>query len=270
MEWIEAYNLLKEYKDKNHNVNVPAKFVTDTTYSIPNFSLGSWVNTQRYAYQTNTLLRYRKIKLNELGMIWNSFDYTWNKYYTLACNYYTKYGNLDVPTGYKTKDGINYDAEGLPLANWIHIQRNQYQTKTLYEEREYLLNLIGMIWNCYDNTWESYYDLACQYYESNGNLVVNFDYVSNNLCLGHWISEQRQEYRLGKLSQYRIDKLEDIGMVWNTHDYIWEQYYDLATKYYEFYGNLNVNRRFTTKDGINADIEGLSLGQWICLQRSDY
>lgn len=50
----------------------------------------------------------------------------------------------------------------------------------------------------------------------------------------------------------------------------WDFYYRLAKTYYEHYGNLLVNSRFRTKDGINYDEEGRALGRWVRLQREVY
>ena len=47
-----------------------------------------------------------------------------------------------------------------------------------------------------------------------------------------------------------------MGMVWNTLDYIWEENYAEAVKYYCQHGDLNVPQKYTTDSGVK-------LGQWI-------
>ena len=49
--------------------------------------------------------------------------------------------------------------------------------------------------------------------------------------------------------------------------YTWKDSYELARSYYNFYGNLDVPRNFRTDDGINYDIYGYRLGDWIAEMR---
>ena len=48
----------------------------------------------------------------------------------------------------------------------------------------------------------------------------------------------------------------------------WMDYYELAKKYYEAYGNLEIPRKFKTNDGVTYDPNGkINLGAWIAYQR---
>lgn len=49
--------------------------------------------------------------------------------------------------------------------------------------------------------------------------------------------------------------------------YTWEDSYNLAKKYYEANGNLNISRSFRTDDGVNYDVYGYRLGDWIADMR---
>lgn len=49
--------------------------------------------------------------------------------------------------------------------------------------------------------------------------------------------------------------------------YTWKDSYELARSYYNFYGDLDVPRNFRTDDGINYDIYGYRLGDWIAEMR---
>ena len=46
--------------------------------------------------------------------------------------------------------------------------------------------------------------------------------------------------------------------------------YELAKKYYEHYGNLEVPQRFKTIDGYTYDENGYAIGNWISTQRQAY
>ena len=48
----------------------------------------------------------------------------------------------------------------------------------------------------------------------------------------------------------------------------WNDYYELARKYYETHGDLEITREFQTNDGVNYDLNGkINLGRWITNQR---
>ncbi len=135
--------------------------------------------------------------------------------------------------------------------------------------------------------WMFMYKLAKRYSEKKGNLLIPFYFKTKNgytynkdgLNLGRWIQNQRQKYcgnLNGKLFSQQIDLLNEIGMVWyvkeneETVNNIWMDKYKLAKKYYEYYGNLNINHDFKTIDGINFEKNGIKLGLWIKMQKQIY
>ena len=201
---------------------------------------------------------------------------TWDEKYQIAKKYYEKHGNLLIP--------YNYKINGINLGHWISKQRKDYKNNKLIQERIDLLNEIEMVWNIKghtskpkdtsinDDIWEEKYELAKKYYEEHGNLLVPQKYKINGVYLGHWISNQRELYKAGLLSEKRIKKLEAIGMVWYVEkadkyniekfNTIWEEKYELAKKYYEEHGNLLVPQSY--------EINGVYLGHWICNQRINY
>ena len=56
------------------------------------------------------------------------------------------------------------------------------------------------------------YQIAKDYYEKHGNLAINL--LSGSL--GLWISNQRQNYKMQKLTEEQFEALNAIGMIWNT------------------------------------------------------
>ena len=61
-------------------------------------------------------------------MIWDSLDYFWKQNFKLAKEHYLTYGNLDIPTNYKSTDGKH-------LGNWILRQRQLYKSNSLTDEQ---------------------------------------------------------------------------------------------------------------------------------------
>lgn len=130
-----------------------------------------------------------------------------------------------------------------------------------------------------DIQWNKMYQLAKVYYESNHNLDIPIEFtIKDNkentiIPLGRWISTQRSNYKIGKMSIDRIDKLDSIGMIWDRktvrdsfrryEDYNdWDKIYELAKVYYINNGNLD--------DSEKIIIDGFRLDYWIQNQRHDY
>ena len=55
-----------------------------------------------------------------------------------------------------------------------------------------------------------------------------------------------------------------------TPDDQWDRMYKLAKAYYDTHGDLLIPQRFNTTNGIDKDINGNNLGQWINTQRQRY
>ena len=66
-----------------------------------------------------------------------------------------------------------------------------------------------------EDEWLEKYQIAKNYYEANGDLLIPATYISNNgIKIGSWIRTQRAFRKNGLLSEKRISMLNEIGMVW--------------------------------------------------------
>lgn len=85
--------------------------------------------------------------------------------------------------------------------------------------------------------------------------------------MGNWISRQRQKYfkykNYKELDKDKIDKLNSIKMIWDPYNYKCMEKYNLAKKYYNDNGNLNIPSNYITENGIK-------LGMWIRCQRKGF
>lgn len=248
--WDMYYASAKQYYKENGNLEVPARYITEESYA-----LGSWLNNQK-AIRKGTIvgkLTEDQIqKLDSIGMIWDSLDYFWEQNFKLAKEYYLTYGNLDIPTNYKSTDGKH-------LGNWILRQRQLYKSNSLSDEQIKKLDSIGMDWmDRVDRIWENGFIEAKNYSEEYGNLSVPKNYRSNtDFPLGIWIQRQRSLYKNKKISDNRIKRLTDVGMNWNPDN--WESRFDLVKQYYEEHGNINISQKEV--------IQGVWLGKWIISQK---
>ena len=64
-------------------------------------------------------------------MVYSFKEASWHFMYDLACNYYNKYNNLDIPTGFRTFDGITYDKDGYNLYLWVFRQKLAYKNRNI-------------------------------------------------------------------------------------------------------------------------------------------
>lgn len=187
---------------------------------------------------------------------------SWDMMYQAAKQYFADHGDLEVPKRYMT-------LEGFSLGMWITTQRSVRagsRSGRLTDEQIKKLDAIGMRWeSAADAAWESKYALAKAYYAEHGNLLVSADEVYQSVRLGSWITNLRSARKSGirseQLTPERIAALDEIGMVWDVPDYLWEQNYHAAVEYHRAHGNLDVPSYYVAENGIK-------LGNWLSTLRS--
>jgi len=183
-----------------------------------------------------------------------SLSSSWDESYLLAKEFYNEHGHLNAPKRYVTENGFS-------LGTWLGTQRRVRAgliPGNLTQHRIQLLDEIGMEWdNRLEQSWERGYTHAMKYYENHGHLDVKAAYTTEDgFRLGAWITNTRQTRLQGKavLSAERIDRLDEIGMIWSKLDYLWERNYAAATRYYREHGNLNTPHDYTDSDGVRLGI----------------
>ena len=281
--WNMMYELAKKYYKHYGDLKIPRFFKTINGYETDEkgYNFGEWISRQRVKYKKGTLSEDKIKKLEEIGMIFGiGKQDAWNIMYELAKKYYEHYGDLKIPRSFKTINGYETDEKGYKLGVWITTQKTNYNKSILSEDRIKKLEEIGMIFeNVNDVTWNMMYELAKKYYEYYGDLKISCSFKTVNgyevdekgYNLGFWISNQRVKYKNGTLSEDKIKKLEEIGMIFeNVNDDTWNMIYELAKKYYGHYGNLKISINFKTINGYKADENGYNLGTWIGSQRMNY
>ncbi len=213
---------------------------------------------------------------NFLSDYYKKINRTWMFYYELAKKYYEAYGDLEIPVTFKTNDGVTYDPNGkINLGRW---KTNQRQRCLPESERGKLLSQIGMRFENKISTlsWKEMYEYAKKYYEAYGDLEIPQKFKTNDgvtydpngkIKLGGWITNQRQrclpESEQGKLLLQISMRFENI-----ISTLTWKEMYELAKKYYETQGDLEIPAKFKTNDGATDDPSGkINLGKWITTQR---
>ena len=259
VSWQTMFEQAKKYYSENGDLEVPARFITNDGYS-----LGHWIYNQRAVrkgQQTGNLSEEQIEKLNSIGMRWDLYtDYSWEKNFNAAKNYYEKNGHLDVPSRFVTRDG-------LPLGAWLSSLRTWKSSgihpKYLSAERKKQLESIGMIWSKLDYYWEQNFSEALRYYRKNGDLLVPSNFVTDNgVRLGSWIFRQRKLHsgscKGTPLTAEQTARLNSIGMVWEPED-PWLMSFNLVKGYYKEHGNINISQ--------STVVNGVWLGKWIAEQK---
>ena len=270
-KWSENYELAKKYFEHHGDLNIACKFKTINGYEYDEsgVNLGWWLDKQRH---NEALSKEKKELLLAIGMYFEDYvDLQWNKNYELAKKYFEYHGDLNIACKFKTINGYEYDESGVNLGEWLRQQRSR---KNLSEENKKKLLKIGMYFGgVNDLKWNKNYELAKKYYEYHGNLKISknfktlngYEYDEAGVSLGVWLAKQRFN---NNLSKERKKLLSDIGIHFEDYnDVQWNKYYELAKKYYEHYGNLNVLARFKTINGYEYDETGVNLGMWLAHQR---
>ena len=112
------------------------------------------------------------------------------------------------------------------------------------------LDDIGMIWSMSEKQWDEHYQIAKRYYKEHGNLLIKETEQIDDLKMGYWIVSQRGQYKAGKLSEDRIDKLNAIGMCWDVLKEGSDKIYNLCEEYHKTHGNLLIPQHYSV-DGAN-------------------
>lgn len=266
-KWMSLYDVAAAYYHEHGNLNVPSEYVTPG-----GVLLGKWVARQRYAYlnpdrSSARVTPERKALLDKLGMVWEKYD-PWQERYDLALAYKTEHGDLEIPSVYKTADGVW-------LGSWVSRQRQALNSgsSALSSERRKLLRTLfkgerrpsdpaadhGTV---REANWERNFRSAARYARKYKHLLVPASYVdSDGVRLGVWISNLRAA-RKNRPDSYQvtpahIKKLNSIGMVWDARDAKWGTAYQQAKAYYKAHGNLHAAANY------KSDETGFCLGDWL-------
>lgn len=266
-KWMSLYDVAAAYYHEHGNLNVPSEYVTPD-----GILLGKWVARQRYAYlnpdrSSARVTPERKALLDKLGMVWEKYD-PWQERYDLALAYKTEHGDLEIPSVYKTADGVW-------LGSWVSRQRQTLNSgsSALSSERRKLLRTLfkgerrpsdpaadhGTV---REANWERNFRSAARYARKYKHLLVPASYVdSDGVRLGVWVSNLRAA-RKNRPDSYQvtpahIKKLNSIGMVWDARDAKWGTAYQQAKAYYKAHGNLHAAANY------KSDETGFCLGDWL-------
>ena len=284
-KWDTMFELLLRYKQQTGHCRVPVHYQFDVDDMCTDNSdidiadankrgtmqkntkvgtktkknLGLWVYTQR-AMKTKGVLDYKKEQqLTSIDFVWNIVSYNWEIMYKHLVRYKNLYGHCVVPATYSISSSyttINSDVNNLDDAN--SGDDNDDATSSNKSNRDDKTNLHIM------NT------------------------TPTTINLGAWLLRQRQLKKENKLNHNYEQRLEELGVVWDSvRAQNWQRMFRIFEHYSKKKGTCHVPRTYYcyTKDDDTLEEESdnddcattstrpttkINLGTWVNQQHQKY
>ena len=105
-------------------------------------------------------------------------------------------------------------------------------------------------------SWDENYETLCR--AINNGVKITRRTVCENINIGVWINTQRYLFKIGELSEDKIQKLKDIGLEFDTRKIVpWDESYETLCRAID--NKVKINQRTV--------YEGINIGKWINNQR---
>ena len=188
---------------------------------------------------------------------------TWQKYFDQFVTFKKKNNEVTVPPD-----------EDYQLYMWYRKQKIFNANETIPSEHKSKLEKIGFYFGDgheirWAKIWEGNYELLKAYYEEYGDSDVPHTRDKEDVfySLGNWVASQKTYYNNDVLSDYKIEKLNDLDFIWskefikfNPINKNWLANYNELKKWANKYGDAHVPQT-------NPDKTKNKLGKWLNDQR---
>ena len=146
--------------------------------------------------------------------------------YDAARMYHRTHGTLLIVA---SKDKATHQR----LNDYLNELRKKNEEGTLSPDIKAKYDKLGMAWKDVEQKeWSYCYELAKQYSQIFGTLEMPTAFEMNGVKLGAWLDEQKQAHKLGELSLNREDKLEKLGMQWESKNFSQVSFAESSIAYY--------------------------------------
>lgn len=172
-----------------------------------------------------------------------------------------RYGQLIAYKEAKSDCNVPFQWEGNPqLFTWCSTQRYAYVNSRLLPDRIERLEQIGFVWRPIDAAWEEMFAALTTYKQNYGDCIVPKEW-SQNQVLARWVVKQRMDYREGRLSSERSQRLDELGFAWDPFASVWDEFFAALSIYKQKHGDCDVPREWPGNS---------KLGKWCAHQRTAY
>ncbi len=247
--WSTHFSALTEYKSRYGDCSVNPKYV------VNGIELGKWVNRQRSNRKLGRMSADQIEKIDSLGFDWDPVtDDPWDARYQALSEYHSIHGNCRVAQG--------QIFNGVSLGQWVSVLRQHYKNSKLSSSHIEQLESLGFEWEIKDDLWVENYEALKDFKIKNGHCMVPKDYEVEGRKLGQWVMYQRSSRGKSINSQDRMQKLRELGFIFDVHKALWDTNFAALEEYKIQTGHCRVPKNF--------EVNGLKLGQWVSKQRSKY
>ena len=117
----------------------------------------------------------------------------------------------------------------------------------------------------HEEKWASRYQELVLFYKEHGHSAVPHTYPKN-AQLARWVKRQRRQYKIlqdkkpSTMTLERLELLNDLSMIWDSHEVNWREKFELLRSYRSAFGNCNVPSNFKDK----------KLATWVKCQRRQH
>ena len=134
------------------------------------------------------------------------------------------------------REDPNYKQLGKWLSHQIESQSKGELKKARFEK----LNSLGLIWDRYEKSWMSNFELMNAIFQNGGQVNL----PQRSCDLGRWQHNQRRLKISGKLSDVRINLLDSIGMIWEPNELNWTSSYEQLKNLKKIDPNFSLPKKY--------------------------
>ena len=175
---------------------------------------------------------------------------SWDEWYGKLIKFKEREGHVRVHKDH-TEDGFS-------LGNWV--SRLRSEKHALSKRRLELLSKVDFVWNALDEKWEEGYYALINFNKREGHSKVPQSHIEDGFYLGNWVRHQRALKSGKKLSAERIDRLNELGFIWDPLQDAWNAGLNSLIKFKELEGHCKVPKGHIQ--------DGYTLGRWVNSLRS--
>ncbi|MDB4340663.1 Helicase associated domain protein [Akkermansiaceae bacterium] len=239
--WEDQFQKLKSYKKEHGDCLVPQAWRDK--------QLGSWVTTQRLKKNKGKLGETKIALLDDMGFVWDTKKHLWDLQIQKLVAYKEEHGDCLVGSSWSDKK----------LVRWVKNLRDSKKKGSLDSTKIRELDGIGFNWNPqnYDEAWETQFQKLKEFQTQYGHCRVPTSWDDR---LNRWILTNRQSKKKGKLSTERLDRLEQLGFIWEAHQQTWETQFEKLLAYKKEHGDCLVPAKWVTDK---------TLANWVTAQRTN-
>ncbi|MGN0667130.1 MAG: Helicase associated domain protein [Huintestinicola sp.] len=171
---------------------------------------------------------------------------------------------FDLVNNYETGNTADEYASVMELGR--HYKHDDSELDITFEIYDYVRDireLLDDISNTFEMSWESTFQVLCEFINQNKRFPYQKEKY-NGLSLGCWCDSQKMMYRNGRLSEVRINALEEIGFPWDTLEEAWNIKFSMLKAFKERTGRFPVRKDSLEDESIHQ------LYTWCSSQRQFY